>query len=182
MRKGMVAGIAGGLVGGWVMNQFQSWWSRRLHGIERPHGAQSLQQGSPQSGIGRNLQRRGIEEESDNAAVRVANAVFETLFNRRLKEKEKEKAGAVSHYVMSVASGGIYGMVAELRPGATIAAGLPFGAAIWIAADEIVVPALGLSKKPTEYQLSIHTYALASHLIYGLTTEMGRRVVRNALR
>jgi len=34
---------------------------------------------------------------------------------------------------------------------ATVGAGIPFGAAGWVIADEIVVPALGLSKFPTEY-------------------------------
>jgi putative membrane protein len=178
----MAAGLAGGLMGGWVMNQFQSWWSRWSHGGSRPHGAQSLQQGSPQRGIGRELQRRGSEEESDNAAVRVASAVSEGVFNHKLKKNEKETAGAASHYVMSAASGGIYGAVAELLPRATIGAGLPFGAAVWLVADEVVVPALGLSKKPAEYPLSIHAYALASHLVFGLATEMGRRAVRSALR
>jgi putative membrane protein len=180
--KGMAAGVAGGLIGGWVMNQFQSIWSRWSHGSSRPHGAQSLQQGSPQRGVGRELRRRGDEEEGDDAAVRVAKAVSADVFRHRLKNNEKEKAGAVSHYVMSATSGGIYGALAERLPGATTGAGLPFGAAVWVVADEFVVPALGLSKKPTEYPLSIHAYALASHLVYGLATEMGRRAVRSALR
>jgi Protein of unknown function (DUF1440) len=180
--KGLTAGVAGGLIGGWVMNQFQSWWSRRSYGIERPHGAQSLQQGSPQRGIGLDLQQRGHEEEGDNAAVRAASTISESVFHHKLKKREKESAGAASHYLMSAASGGIYGAVAELRPGATIGAGLPFGATVWLVADEIVVPALGLSKKPTEYPPSIHAYALASHLVYGLATEAGRRIVRSTLK
>jgi len=43
------------------------------------------------------------------------------------------------------------------------------------------LPLLGLSKGPTEYPLSIHVYALASHFVYGLTAEAVRRAVRNAL-
>jgi hypothetical protein len=43
------------------------------------------------------------------------------------------------------------------------------------------VPALGLSKSSEEYPLSIHAYALTSHLVYGLTTEVVRRAVRKAL-
>ena len=179
--KGLASGVAGGLIGGWVMNQFQRRWSRRSHGIERPHGAQSLQQGTPQRRDGGSLQQRADEEESDNAAVRVARAVTERLFNRRLRRREREKAGAVSHYLMSIASGGIYGAVAERLPRASIGAGLTFGVVVWIIADEVIVPVLGLSKKPTEYPLSIHAYALASHLVYGVATEMGRRAIRNAL-
>lgn len=34
--------------------------------------------------------------------------------------------------------------------------GVPFGAALWLAADEVEVPAFGLSKSPFEYPLSSH--------------------------
>jgi len=39
--KGAAAGIIGGLVAAWGMNQFQALWSRVAEGTERPHGAQS---------------------------------------------------------------------------------------------------------------------------------------------
>lgn len=78
-------------------------------------------------------------------------------------------------------TGAMYGAMSELWPEAAVGAGLPFGAAVWLAADEIAVPALGLSKPATEYPLSKHAYALASHLVYGVTTEVVRRVVRQAL-
>jgi uncharacterized membrane protein YagU involved in acid resistance len=58
---------------------------------------------------------------------------------------------------------------------------LTYGATIWVVADEGVVPALGLSKSASEYPLSIHAYALASHLVYGLTGEIVRGAVRRAL-
>ena len=79
--KGLAAGAAGGLVASWVMNQFQALWSRKTHGIERSHGAQSLQQGSPQHGVARELRERGRDRESDNAAVRAANDIFSPQAN-----------------------------------------------------------------------------------------------------
>ena len=82
---------------------------------------------------------------------------------------------------MGVSSGAIYGAVAEMMPLATVAEGLPFVAAVWVLADEAVVPALGLSRNPTDYPPSIHAYSIASHLVYGLTTELVRRAVRKAL-
>jgi uncharacterized membrane protein YagU involved in acid resistance len=69
--------------------------------------------------------------------------------------------------------------VAELVPDVTAGSGMPFGAAVWLAADDITVPAVGLTKWPTEYPLSTHVYALTSHLVYGLTTEAVRRAVRS---
>jgi hypothetical protein len=38
---------------------------------------------------------------------------------------------------------------------------------------------VGLAKWPTEYPLSTHVYALASHFVYGLTAEAVRRAVRS---
>ena len=80
-----------------------------------------------------------------------------------------------------VTTGGLYGAIAELKPATTAGAGLPFGAAVWLIADEIIVPAFGLSKPPTEYPPSTHAYSIASHLVYGLTTEIVRREARRAL-
>jgi putative membrane protein len=180
--KGMIAGAAGGLVASWMMNQFQALLSRMTHGVERPHGAQSLQHGLPRYGVARELQERGLDREADNAAIRTAVAVSELLFGIELAErKKKEIAGAVVHYAFGVATGGLYGSIAELKPATTAGAGLPFGAAVWLVADEITVPALGLSKPPTEYPLSTHAYSIAAHLVYGLTTEIVRRAVRRAL-
>ncbi|PYS79039.1 MAG: hypothetical protein DMF66_04185 [Acidobacteria bacterium] len=144
--KGLAAGVVAGLAASWAMNQFQALWGKLAEGEERPHGAQSLQQGSPQHGVGRELQERGSDEGDDNAAVRAANAVSELVFDHRLTKDEKETGGAVAHYAMGAASGAIYGVVAEILPAATVGAGLPFGAAVWLVADEGVVPALGLSK------------------------------------
>ncbi len=83
--------------------------------------------------------------------------------------------------MLTCTMGGLYGATAELVPCVTTGMGLPYGALVWITADEGVVPALGLSKSPAEYTLSIHAYALASHLVYGLTTEIVRGALRRAL-
>ena len=179
--KGLAAGIAGGIVASWVMNQFQSAWSKLTEGVERPHGAQSLQQGSPGHGVARELQERGSDESDDNAAVRVGNAVAEFVFDKKLTEHEKEIAGAVAHYAMGAFSGAIYGVAAEVTPAASFGIGMPFGAAVWLLADEGIVPAAGLSKSTAEYPLSIHAYAFVSHLVYGASTEVVRRAVRRAL-
>lgn len=181
ITKGLAAGVAGGLVASLVMNQFQAIWGKLIEGESRSHGAQSLQQGLPDHGISRELQKRGSDDPDDNAAVRAGNAVAELVFDHKLTKPEKEMAGAIAHYAMGVTSGAIYGAVAELVPQTTVGEGLPFGAAVWAIADEAVVPALGLSKPANEYPLSTHVYAFASHLVYGLTTEIVRRNVRRAL-
>lgn len=179
--KGLAAGIVGGLVASAVMNQFQALWSKLAEGEERSHGAQSLQQGSPQQGVGRDLQAEGKDEPEDDATERLANAISVGVFDHELTKREKDTAGTVLHYAMGTTSGALYGAVAELVPSVKAGAGMPFGVAVWLGADEGILPAAGLSKSPSEYPLSIHAYAFASHLVFGLTTELVRRAVRNAL-
>jgi putative membrane protein len=68
-----------------------------------------------------------------------------------------------------------------VKPETSKALGLPFGTALWLAGDEIAVPALGLSGNPLEYPVSSHLQALAAHCIYGVTTDLVRRAMRKAL-
>jgi hypothetical protein len=181
VMKGLAAGIAGGVIASVVMNQFQALWSRLSDGEERSHGAQSMQQGAPGRGVGRDLEERGGDEESDDATMRLAAAVSEGVLDRELTRGQKHAAGTAVHYAFGVTTGALYGVVAEAWPGVTAGGGAPFGAAVWLAADEGVVPLLGLSKSPAEYPTSTHAYALATHLVYGLTTEIVRRAVRGVL-
>jgi putative membrane protein len=180
--KGLVAGVAGGLVASAVMNQFQSFLSKLMEDREgKSHGAQSEQPGPPERGLAFELQKRGVDDPEDNAAIRTGNAVSELVFDHHLTKEGKERGGEIAHYAMGAASGAIYGVVAEVAPVAAVGQGIPFGAAVWLIADEAIVPAAGLSKGPAEYPISTHAYALASHLVYGLTTEVVRRTVRRAL-
>lgn len=180
--KGLAAGLCAGLVASWTMNRFQAMWSRQEVGVEKPHGAQGIKphvEGQESFQAKENAPENDKEE--DDPTEKVAEAIVESIFDRRLKESEKEPAGAVVHYAFGMATGGIYGALAEVTPVVTAGAGLPFGTVFWLTADEIIVPALGLSKKPTEYPLSTHAYSLCSHLVYALTAEAVRRTVRRAL-
>jgi len=113
--------------------------------------------------------------------VRTASAISEGLFDHKLTQREKKIAGTAVHYALGTGVGGLYGAAAEVTPKVTTGAGLPFGAIFWLVVDEGAVPVLGLSKGPTQYPLSTHVYALASHFVYGLTTELVRRAVLKIL-
>ena len=174
--KGLVAGLAAGFVASWTMNQFQAAWTRIVEGDEKPHGAQSMQPSDGSKGD----QERDVKEQ-DDATVETAKVISRNVFGHELQESEKKSAGAVVHYAFGTATGGLYGALAEVSPEVTMAVGLPFGAVFWLVADEISVPLLGLSKGPTEYPISTHAYALASHLVYGMTAELSRRALRQVL-
>lgn len=179
--KGLAAGLVAGLIASAVMNQVQALWTRLTEGEERSHGAQSMQRGSPYSGVGGELRAEGKDDEQDDAPMRLANAISVAVFDRELTKSQKDTAGTALHYAYGVSMAGLYGAAAEFAPAITAGAGLPYGVGVWIVADEGVVPALGLSKSPKEYPLSVHAYALVSHSVYGLTTELVRRAIRTAL-
>jgi len=174
--KGIVAGLAGGLVASWTMNQFQAAWMKLAGGDEKPHGAQSMQPAQGSEG-----DQAQDANEQDDATVETAKVISRNVFSHELQESEKKPAGALVHYAFGAATGGLYGALAEVSPQVTMGTGLPFGAAFWLLADEIAVPALGLSKGPTAYPVSTHAYALASHFVYGVTTELSRRAFRQVL-
>ncbi len=180
--KGLAAGLIGGLIASWTMSEFQSLWSKLSEAGEKSKGAKASPQNA-QSGKDKNEQQQpqGESEKQEPATIKVAEAISENVFHHELSKGEKKIAGPSVHYAMGATSGAIYGVVSELVPFVTVGAGLPFGAAVWLTADEAALPALGFSKSPTEYPLSTHAYALASHFVYGLTTDMVRRAVRNAL-
>ena len=173
--KGLVAGLAGGLVASWTMNQFQAAWTRIQEGTEDSHGAQSMQPAEGSSGD----QAQDVNQ--DDATVRVAKVIYRQVLGHELQESEKKPAGTAVHYAFGTVSGGLYGALAEVTPQVTAGAGVPFGAAFWLLADEISVPLLGLSKGPTEYPVSTHAYSLASHIVYGATAELSRRAIRHVL-
>lgn len=181
IAKGLAIGAAGGLAAAWVMNQFQSLLTGIVQGAQKPHGAQSTQNGMPRHGAGAELEKLGLDNEQDNAAERTANIIAAKVFDYELTKNQKHVGGQVTHYVFGATTGALYGAAAEMLPKVSIGTGLAFGAAVWLVADEIIVPAAGLSRSASEYPLSKHAYALASHLVYGATTELLRRVTKTAL-
>ena len=161
--KGAVAGLVGGLVASYAMDRFQeAWMALASRGGD---GA------APGSG--------GPEQEP--ATVKAASAVSEGLFGHELTMAEKQVGGAAVHYAVGGLTGALYGAAAEVEPSVAIGAGVPYGTAVWLVVDEGAVPALGLSKPVTEYPLSNHVYALASHFVLGLATDVVRRGVRRML-
>ena len=132
----------------------------------------------------RNQQNGNDDSQKSNdepATVKAAEVVSKNVFGHELSASEKKVGANAVHYATGGTSGAVYGAAAELIPGVTSGGGLPFGTAIWLAVDEGAVPLLGLAKGPTQYPLSTHVYALASHFVYGVTTEVVRRTLRKTV-
>lgn len=107
-----------------------------------------------------------------------ADALARAATGSTLPEDRKSVGGELVHYAFGLALGAVYGLLAERRPGVTRGTGGLFGAAAAIVFDEIMVPALRLSPPPVRVPASSHAFGFASHLLFGVTTETGRRLLR----
>jgi putative membrane protein len=162
------------------MSKFHSLWqqvSDESGSSEEPRRSKPHEQERSQ----KSRSHKGHNGEEDAATLKAASAISEGVFDYSLSKDEKKVAGVAAHYAMGATSGAIYGAMAEFTPRVSAGAGIPFGTVVWLVADEMLLPALGLSKPPTEYPISKHAYGLAAHFVYGLTTDVVRRAVRTAL-
>jgi putative membrane protein len=168
--KGLAAGAIGGAVASFAMNQFQAAASKLFENPEQhPDKKERARQAQ---GWKEHKQEGGGEEE--NATVKAAVAVL----GPELSDHQKQAAGSAMHYAFGIVSGAAYGAAVEEWPAARVGQGTVFGAALWLTADEIAVPAFRLSKPPAEYPVRVHAMALSSHLVYGVVTELVRRALR----
>lgn len=162
--KGAVAGAIGGAAGAYTMERFQSWWNdmeKRAAPRRRAHAIKDA-----------------TEHTDEPATLKAAERISKQVLDTDLPEELKPAAGEAVHYTMGATTGAIYGFVAEILPPARMFNGLLMGAIVWWTADNMAVPAQGLGTKPEQTPPSKHAYALASHLVYGFTTEFVRSIVR----
>lgn len=177
LRRGALAGFAGGLFASFVMNRSQEALTALAVGSRRIRF--HFEQGGQ---IKKSARHRLFEiEKSESATERAANELSRLLLGRRLGRRERRRAGRALHYAFGAALGAAYGAAVERFPSLAAGRGLPFGALVWLTADEISVPVARLSKAPDEYPLSAHGQSLAAHFVYGFATEAVRRFVRQRL-
>jgi len=168
---GTIAGMAGGLAASWVMNLFIEGVTQAKEKIKEPEPPTAAEQaGNKDSG-----------EEPEDATQKVADAFVYSSTGEHLSKEKKKKAGPAVHYAFGSLMGAVYGAVAEYSPASRIGLGTLFGTALFVAADEIAVPALGLGDPPTQVPMSDQAIHLAAHWVYGATTELVRRGCRSLM-
>jgi uncharacterized membrane protein YagU involved in acid resistance len=163
----VIAGFVGGLVASFAMEHFQ----RALGTISPDLG------GAP--GAGGQQYRKPQAEPSTYQA---ADAISRTVTGEPLDGDNKPAAASAIHYAFGGSVGAIYGAAALNNPDIAAWGGVPFGASVWLIADEMGMPLMGLAKAPTEHPLQDHATTFASHLIYGATTDAVRRLLLTILR
>jgi hypothetical protein len=162
VKNGLVAGAVAGLVGTFAMSETQRWWTLAVDGD------------APQSAGGRHDARDWQERsEHQNSNELAAQAFARCILRRRLTKRELRVAAPLLHYAFGAAMGALYGAYAERRR--VHGTGAAFGATVWLAADEIAMPLLGLSDSTARRPYEMHVQSLAAHLVFGAATELARR-------
>ena len=167
LASGILAGIAGGLVASWIMNEFMENVGPSLQKAVRGDGSE---------------QQESVGPKPDDATMKTADAVVSTVTGgRHLSHEGREKGGPIVHYAFGAIMGATYGAIAEGLPDATFGFGTAFGAALFAGADLVAVPALNLSASPADTPVSSLTTPFAAHLVYCAATEAVRRLIRALL-
>jgi len=117
----------------------------------------------------------------EDSTLKMASAISQVIFRHRLTVAQKEMAGPAVHYAFGTTIGALYGAVADFQNPRRLGWGLPFGAAIWLGAHVITVPALGLSKPITRVAPGTEAIEFCSHLVYGVVVDGVRRTLRKYL-
>ncbi len=170
LARGIVAGIGGGLVASWVMNAFMASAGPKLQ--------KAVEKIDPQAPQPDNSQASDDAPQED-ATMKTADAVVNTLTGgRHLSYEEKQKSGPIVHYAFGALMGGLYGGLAEYSPLVRSGLGTSFASALFTGADVIAVPALKLSGSSADAPVSSLATPYAAHLVYGITTDTVRRLVR----
>ena len=168
---GVIAGMIGGIAGTFAMNHVQALWSRAVENFESDSAA------------GRHDSRDWQERNEDaNANEVAAQTIAKYTIERPLKRDELKVAATALHFAFGSVVGGLYGGLVETNPGSSALGGAAFGTAVWVGADEVAMPLLGLSRSDFEYPLETHVQAFVAHIVFGIATEVVRRGVRAVMR
>jgi hypothetical protein len=158
----LAAGVAGGLAGSFAMERYQ-----------RALGRISSDLGGAPGGGGQQYR----QPQSEPSTYVAADVVSRAATGEALRPEDKPLGGSLVHYAFGGSVGALYGVLAAQRPDVAAGLGMPFGVAVWMTADEIGMPALGLAKRPTAYPVTDHLSALTAHLVFGAVMESVRRLL-----
>lgn len=167
IMRGVLAGVAGGLAASWVMNEFSATVGEKVaETVETPEEQKELK----------------ARSDGEDATMKAADRIVETVTGgRHLTHEQRETGGPIVHYAFGALAGGVYGALAEYTDAARAGFGTTFGGVLFASADLLAVPAFKLGGWPNEYPASSLVSPLAAHMVYGMTTELVRRVVRRVL-
>ncbi len=168
--RGVLAGVAGGLVASWVMNQFMAGPGKTLTEVVLTPAEKLQQQAEAEE-----KERTGEPDATMKAADAIVNLA---TGGEHLSYEGKQRGGAIVHYAFGGVMGGVYGGLAEYSSTVRSGFGTSFASALFAGADLVAVPVLKLSGSPEGEPRAALVTPYAAHLVYGVTTEAVRRLMR----
>lgn len=172
--RGLIAGAAAGIAATLIMDQFQKLGSAGQKAAEKQlklgQGESSWQIAHEQVQAEQQAARQ--EGSTEIVARKIAEAT-----GGHLASQDKKKAGQAVHYAFGTLMGVVYGISAELLPETTTGAGTAFGTLLFLAADEVAVPAFQLSPSPMESPATDQLQHWAAHVVYGASLELFRSLI-----
>lgn len=173
LARGTMAGIIGGLVASWVMDEFIAGPGKKL---------KAAVQSDEQNWCDEIDEIEAQEHPKEDATMKAADAIVNTATGgRHLSWEGKQKAGPVVHYAFGALMGGVYGGLTECNSAVAAGFGTIFGAALFGGADMVAVPALKLAPAESARISPALIPPFTAHIVYGATTELVRRIVRAVL-
>lgn len=163
--KGAVAGLAGGVVGTLVKSQVEPLLQDLGERLLPPTHDEKEQPGADVQGHPDRM-----------PPSKLAQAATDETLSR----EEKLRAQEAIHWAFGTLNGGAYGVLAEFTPVET-GYGLPAAAALFAGTHLSTLPAAGLQARPERMPGAWWVWEFGSHLAYGLTVDVTRRLVRRML-
>lgn len=157
---GAASGAAAGVAAAFLMNCFQIGWSKASKALKS-----------------HSQDEHGENSSGEPATVRAVEKFQGMVSGRPLPKDQRKVAGNLLHYGFGAALGVLYAVVGRRHPKIRAGYGTFYGASVSIAADEVLVPAAGLSPPPTKAPASSHVFGLISHIVFGAALEGSRRLI-----
>lgn len=102
----------------------------------------------------------------------------EKIVGHPLDPATQGTVSAAVHFTFGTLGGALYGVAGEFAPIVRIGFGAGFGVVMQLMTHETLVPLAGLDQPPTEQPFRDHASELFTHILYGITVEGGRRMLR----
>lgn len=122
------------------------------------------------------LQKPEPEAQDESSLQTVARRSIEGLMQRGpIAPETKAAAGSAVHYLFGAAWGGLYALCRESFRTSPVL----FGLGVWMASDNLILPAFRVAAWPQHYSLREHHYAVHAHVVYGLGTSAAYALLRD---
>lgn len=169
-RHGFVLGGLGGAAGLAAMELVRAITRPVMPPVRKPGDVVGAEDDRSMSLVG---PRHRPDESATDALGRI---LYEKILRRPPSPRVQHALSWAIHVGYGLAWAGVFGAIG--RPSRrTLHTGALFGAALWLFGDELVVPLLGLSDKPTAYLPARHVQSLLQHLGYGIATVAATRAL-----